>query len=146
MMTQRKHSKHRNGSRRPDRRHHDGLVGNLADHFGHPADFAYIPSSMGQGIALPRTCPSPSRVRGAIAVMGDGSLLMNLGSLVTVANHPARARRADRQRSLRSHRRPAGRSSLWHDRLCRTGIEERASGGSINSTTRTNGGRTRRRP
>ncbi len=53
-----------------------------------PLDFAYIPSSMGQGIALGLglALAQPRRV---VAVSGDGSLLMNLGSLVTVANHPA---------------------------------------------------------
>jgi thiamine pyrophosphate-dependent acetolactate synthase large subunit-like protein len=54
-----------------------------------PLDFAYIPSSMGQGIALGLglALAQPRRV---VAVMGDGSLLMNLGSLVTVAGNPAR--------------------------------------------------------
>lgn len=53
-----------------------------------PLDFAYIPSSMGQGIALGLGLALAQPHRGVIAVMGDGSLLMNLGSLVTVANHP----------------------------------------------------------
>ena len=52
-------------------------------------DFAYLPSSMGQGIALglgvALARPSP----GVVVLMGDGSLLMNLGALVTVAQHPA---------------------------------------------------------
>ena len=54
-----------------------------------PLDFAYIPSSMGQGIALGLGLALAQPSRGVIAVMGDGSLLMNLGALVTVANHPA---------------------------------------------------------
>jgi thiamine pyrophosphate-dependent acetolactate synthase large subunit-like protein len=54
-----------------------------------PLDFAYIPSSMGQGISLGLGLALARPHRGVIAVMGDGSLLMNLGSLVTVANHPA---------------------------------------------------------
>jgi sulfopyruvate decarboxylase subunit beta len=54
-----------------------------------PLDFAYIPSSMGQGISLCLGLALAQPHRGAIVVMGDGSLLMNLGSLVTVANHPA---------------------------------------------------------
>jgi sulfopyruvate decarboxylase subunit beta len=54
-----------------------------------PLDFAYIPSSMGQGIALGLGLALAQPHRGVIAVMGDGSLLMNLGSLATVANHPA---------------------------------------------------------
>jgi phosphonopyruvate decarboxylase len=50
----------------------------------HPLDFVYVPSSMGQassiglGIALARP---DKRV---IACNGDGSMLMNLGSLVTI--------------------------------------------------------------
>lgn len=52
----------------------------------HPLDFVHVPSSMGQtsslalGIALARP---DLRV---IACIGDGSLLMNLGSLVTIAS------------------------------------------------------------
>jgi sulfopyruvate decarboxylase subunit beta len=53
-----------------------------------PLDFAYIPSSMGQGISLGLGLALAQRRR-VVAVSGDGSLLMNLGSLVTVANHPA---------------------------------------------------------
>jgi thiamine pyrophosphate-dependent acetolactate synthase large subunit-like protein len=53
-----------------------------------PLDFAYIPSSMGQGISLGLGL-ALAQNRRVVAVMGDGSLLMNLGSLVTVANHPA---------------------------------------------------------
>src|SRR5262245_49995155 len=53
-----------------------------------PLDFAYIPSSMGQGISLGLGLALSQRRR-VVAVSGDGSLLMNLGSLVTVANHPA---------------------------------------------------------
>jgi thiamine pyrophosphate-dependent acetolactate synthase large subunit-like protein len=44
---------------------------------------------MGQGIALGLGLALARPHRGVIAVMGDGSLLMNLGVLVTVANHPA---------------------------------------------------------
>jgi thiamine pyrophosphate-dependent acetolactate synthase large subunit-like protein len=44
---------------------------------------------MGQGIALGLGLALAQPHRGVIAVMGDGSLLMNLGALVTVANHPA---------------------------------------------------------
>jgi thiamine pyrophosphate-dependent acetolactate synthase large subunit-like protein len=53
-----------------------------------PLDFAYIPSSMGQGVSLGLGL-SLATGRGVVAVTGDGSLLMNLGCLVTVANHPA---------------------------------------------------------
>ncbi|MFL5343122.1 MAG: thiamine pyrophosphate-dependent enzyme [Gemmataceae bacterium] len=54
-----------------------------------PRDFTYMPSSMGQGhafaLGLALARPKP----GVIALCGDGSLLMNLGSLVTIAQHPA---------------------------------------------------------
>jgi thiamine pyrophosphate-dependent acetolactate synthase large subunit-like protein len=53
-----------------------------------PLDFAYIPSSMGQGVALGLGIALATG-RGVVAVTGDGSLLMNLGCLVTVASHPA---------------------------------------------------------
>ena len=53
-----------------------------------PLDFAYLPSSMGQGVALGLGM-ALAQPRGAVVVSGDGSLLMNLGCLVTVANHPA---------------------------------------------------------
>jgi sulfopyruvate decarboxylase subunit beta len=53
-----------------------------------PLDFAYLPSAMGHasglglGLAL-------AGGRGVVVVNGDGSTLMNLGSLVTLAAHPA---------------------------------------------------------
>jgi thiamine pyrophosphate-dependent acetolactate synthase large subunit-like protein len=53
-----------------------------------PLDFAYIPSSMGQGVSLGLGLALATGRR-VVAVSGDGSLLMNLGCLVTVANHPA---------------------------------------------------------
>lgn len=53
-----------------------------------PRDFAYLPSSMGQGVAVGLGLALASG-HGVVAVTGDGSLLMNLGCLVTVANHPA---------------------------------------------------------
>jgi thiamine pyrophosphate-dependent acetolactate synthase large subunit-like protein len=56
----------------------------------HPLDFHYVPSAMGQsptiglGLALARP------VRGVIVFTGDGSLLMNLGCLATIAaNKPS---------------------------------------------------------
>jgi thiamine pyrophosphate-dependent acetolactate synthase large subunit-like protein len=54
-----------------------------------PLDFAYIPSAMGHGpdLALGLALAQPRH--GVIVVNGDGSMLMNLGSLVTLANHPA---------------------------------------------------------
>jgi sulfopyruvate decarboxylase subunit beta len=54
-----------------------------------PLDFAYMPSAMGQGPALGLGLALAHPERGAIVVNGDGSTLMNLGSLVTLANHPA---------------------------------------------------------
>lgn len=53
-----------------------------------PLDFAYMPSSMGQapGLALGLAL---GQSRGVIVVNGDGSTLMNLGALVTLAAHPA---------------------------------------------------------
>ena len=52
-----------------------------------PFDFAYMPSAMGQapdlGLGLALAHPN----RGVIVINGDGSMLMNLGSLVTLANH-----------------------------------------------------------
>ncbi len=51
----------------------------------HPLDFHYIPSAMGQSstIALGIALAQPKR--NVIAFTGDGSLLMNLGCLVTIA-------------------------------------------------------------
>lgn len=51
-------------------------------------DFAYLPSSMGQGISLGMGI-ALAKKRDVIVVSGDGSFLMNLGALVTVANTPA---------------------------------------------------------
>jgi thiamine pyrophosphate-dependent acetolactate synthase large subunit-like protein len=52
-------------------------------------DFAYIPSSMGQAPSLALGIALAQPGRGVIAVNGDGSMLMNLGVLVTLASHPA---------------------------------------------------------
>jgi sulfopyruvate decarboxylase subunit beta len=52
-------------------------------------DFAYLPSSMGQAPALGLGLALAQPQRGVIVVNGDGSLLMNLGCLVTLAAHPA---------------------------------------------------------
>ena len=54
-----------------------------------PLDFAYIPSSMGQAPALGLGLALAQPERGVIVVNGDGCMLMNLGSLVTIAQHPA---------------------------------------------------------
>jgi thiamine pyrophosphate-dependent acetolactate synthase large subunit-like protein len=54
-----------------------------------PLDFAYIPSAMGQAPTLGLGLALAQPQRGVIVVNGDGCMLMNLGSLVTLANHPA---------------------------------------------------------
>src|SRR5204863_3588165 len=54
-----------------------------------PLDFAYLPSSMGQGPGLALGLALAQPERGVIVVNGEGCMLMNLGSLVTLANHPA---------------------------------------------------------
>jgi sulfopyruvate decarboxylase subunit beta len=54
-----------------------------------PLDFAYIPSSMGQGPPLGLGLALAQPERGVIVVNGDGCTLMNLGCLVTLAHHAA---------------------------------------------------------
>ncbi|HEY8505065.1 MAG TPA: thiamine pyrophosphate-dependent enzyme, partial [Gemmataceae bacterium] len=54
-----------------------------------PLDFAYIPSSMGQGVPLALGLALARPQPGVIVTVGDGSLLMNLGCLVTLADNPA---------------------------------------------------------
>jgi sulfopyruvate decarboxylase subunit beta len=54
-----------------------------------PLDFAYLPSAMGEAPALALGLALAQPGRGAIVLNGEGSLLMNLGSLVTLAHHPA---------------------------------------------------------
>ena len=54
-----------------------------------PMDFAYLPSSMSQGPALGLGLALAQPDRGVVVVNGDGCTLMSLGSLVTIANHPA---------------------------------------------------------
>ncbi|MCS7014697.1 MAG: thiamine pyrophosphate-dependent enzyme [Gemmatales bacterium] len=54
-----------------------------------PLDFAYMPSAMGEGPALALGLALAQPQRRVIAICGDGSLLMNLGCLVTIANYPA---------------------------------------------------------
>jgi thiamine pyrophosphate-dependent acetolactate synthase large subunit-like protein len=54
-----------------------------------PLDFAYLPSTMGQGPSLALGLALARPGRGVIVVNGDGCTLMNLGCLVTLANHPA---------------------------------------------------------
>lgn len=54
-----------------------------------PLDFSYIPSAMGHGPGLGLGLALAQPEHGAIVLNGDGCMLMNLGSLVTLANHPA---------------------------------------------------------
>jgi sulfopyruvate decarboxylase subunit beta len=53
-----------------------------------PLDFAYIPSAMGHATSLGLGL-ALAQPRGVIILNGDGCMLMNLGSLVTLAAHPA---------------------------------------------------------
>ncbi|MGF1577750.1 MAG: thiamine pyrophosphate-dependent enzyme [Gemmataceae bacterium] len=53
-----------------------------------PIDYAYLPSSMGQGSALGLGLALAQPDRGVIVVHGDGCTLMNLGNLVTIAQYP----------------------------------------------------------
>lgn len=50
-------------------------------------DFSFVPTSMGQGPSLGLGIALAQPRRGVIVVTGDGALLMNLGCLVTIANH-----------------------------------------------------------
>jgi thiamine pyrophosphate-dependent acetolactate synthase large subunit-like protein len=52
-------------------------------------DFSFVPISMGQGPGLGLGLALAQTRHGVVVVTGDGSVLMNLGSLVTLANHPA---------------------------------------------------------
>jgi sulfopyruvate decarboxylase subunit beta len=50
-------------------------------------DFSYVPAAMGHGVALGLGLALAQSQHGVVVVSGDGSLLMNLGCLVTLANH-----------------------------------------------------------
>jgi len=54
-----------------------------------PFDFAYLPSAMGHAPSLGLGLALARPERGVVVVNGDGSMLMNLGSLVTLASNPA---------------------------------------------------------
>ena len=54
-----------------------------------PLDFAYIPSSMGQGPGLGLGLALAQPERGVIVLNGDGCTLMSLGNLVTLAHQRA---------------------------------------------------------
>lgn len=51
----------------------------------HPLDFVFVPSSMGQASSLGLGLALARPDLRVVVVNGDGSLLMNLGSLVTIA-------------------------------------------------------------
>jgi sulfopyruvate decarboxylase subunit beta len=52
-------------------------------------DFVYVPSAMGQGPSLGLGLALAQPEHGVIVINGDGCTLMNLGCLVTLAQHPA---------------------------------------------------------
>ena len=52
-------------------------------------DFSFVPISMGQGFSVGLGLALAQSRHGVVVVSGDGSLLMNLGCLVTLANYPA---------------------------------------------------------
>jgi sulfopyruvate decarboxylase subunit beta len=52
-------------------------------------DFSYVPVSMGQAPLLGLGLALAQSQHGVVVVTGEGSLLMNLGCLVTLANCPA---------------------------------------------------------
>lgn len=55
----------------------------------HPLDFHFVPSTMGGGPALGLGLALAQPQREVLVLTGDGSLLMNLGSLVTVVSNVA---------------------------------------------------------
>ena len=54
-----------------------------------PLDFVYVPSSMGQGPAIGLGVALAQPDRKVVVCNGDGCMLMNLGSLVTISGQPA---------------------------------------------------------
>jgi thiamine pyrophosphate-dependent acetolactate synthase large subunit-like protein len=54
-----------------------------------PLDLAYVPTSMGQAPNLGLGLALAQPERGVVVINGDGAMLMNLGSLVTIAACPA---------------------------------------------------------
>src|SRR5215210_7355728 len=51
----------------------------------HPRDFVYVPSAMGHAASLGLGLALAQPKRRIIVMMGDGSLLMSLGSLATIS-------------------------------------------------------------
>jgi thiamine pyrophosphate-dependent acetolactate synthase large subunit-like protein len=66
-----------------------GSIGIWPKYSDTPLDFFYMPSSMSQGPDLGLGLALAQPKHGVIVVNGDGSMLMNLGSLVTLANQQA---------------------------------------------------------
>jgi thiamine pyrophosphate-dependent acetolactate synthase large subunit-like protein len=56
----------------------------------HPLDLVLVPSSMGQATSYGLGLALAQPARRVVVVNGDGSMLMNLGSLVTIADAGAR--------------------------------------------------------
>jgi thiamine pyrophosphate-dependent acetolactate synthase large subunit-like protein len=54
-----------------------------------PLDFSYVPASMGQAPSFGLGLALAQSRHGVVIVTGDGSMLMNLGCLVTLASHRA---------------------------------------------------------
>lgn len=52
----------------------------------HPFDFVYVPSSMGQATSVGLGLALAQPKRKVVVCNGDGSMLMNLGSLVTITS------------------------------------------------------------
>lgn len=52
----------------------------------HPLDFVYVPSSMGQATSIGLGLALAQPDRKVVVCNGDGSMLMNLGSLVTITS------------------------------------------------------------
>ena len=57
----------------------------------HPLDFHYIPSAMGAAPALALGLALAKPAREVLVLNGDGAMLMNLGSLVTIVASGARS-------------------------------------------------------
>ncbi len=86
-----------------------------------PLDFTYMPSAMGHGPELGLGLALAQPDHGVIVLNGDGSMLMNLGSLVTLAQNPAPGLLDYHQQwDVRDHWRPVGRRRRA-DRLRRHG-------------------------
>ena len=75
----------------------------------HPRDWVFVPSSMGQATSLGLGLALARPDLRVIVLGGDGGLIMNLGSLITItAQAPANLFHPDsRQRRLRGDRGPA---------------------------------------